>query len=277
MQNLAVNLFQGALNKLRKNLYRPYSVFDISWLKEKMLKHSHSRSISTHTYQGKYKISYSDRQAFLLSVNEIFIDEIYKFKTDNHSPYIIDCGSHIGMSLLYFSMHYKNAKIIAFEPDDFNYKLAEQNITQCNLNNVKLNNSAVWITNGEIDFDSSGDMSSSIKNAKTENSILTKCIKLRDYLDKKVDFLKMDIEGAEYEVLMDCSDKLHLIDNLFIEYHGDFNENHKLNAILDILIKNNFTYYIKEAGNIYPKPFWENEKSTYLFDVQLNIFCFKNK
>lgn len=278
MKNLFSNTISGALNRLKKSTHRPYSVFDISWLKEKYLKHSTAKNIITHTYKSKYKISFSDRSAFLLSVRELFVEEIYKFKTNNPSPYIIDCGSHIGMSLLYFSIHYKNARIRGFEPDPFNYELARKNILQCGLSNAELINAAIWINNDTVQFASSGNMASSIFQSSSEGDEKTnpiKAIRLKDILDEKVDFLKIDIEGAEYDVLMDCGDKLTNVENLFIEYHSDFNEIYKLNAILDLLVKNNFFYYIKEAGNIFPKPFWEHEKKEYSFDVQLNIFCFK--
>jgi FkbM family methyltransferase len=280
MKNFLGNLFNGIFKRIKKSLHRPYSVFNISWLKEKILKHSDNRTITSHTYNGKYKINFSDRSAFLLSVKELFIDEIYKFQTENESPYIIDCGSHIGMSLLYFSVNYKNSTIVGFEPDSFNYNIAKDNIHQCSLNNVEIINAAVWIENGNVDFLSSGDMSSSIKlneAKKNDNTEKTKCIRLRDFLEKKVDFLKIDIEGAEYEVLLDCSDRLSNVDNLFIEYHGNFNEMNKLTDILHLLVQQNFSFYIKEAGDIYSKPFWNHEKTVYNFDVQLNIFCFKNK
>jgi tRNA1(Val) A37 N6-methylase TrmN6 len=46
------------------------------------------------------------------------LDEIYNFKPSKEKPTIIDCGSNIGTSLLYFSKHYLAAKIIGFEADD---------------------------------------------------------------------------------------------------------------------------------------------------------------
>ena len=103
----------------------------------------------------------------------------------------------------------------------------------------------------------------------------TKSVRLRDLLVEKIDFLKIDIEGAEYEVLVDCEDKLSYVENLFIEYHGNYNEMYKLNKILDILIKNDFKYYIKEAGVTFEHPFYDRE-NIYDFNIQLNIFAFKN-
>ena len=86
--------------------------------------------------------------------------------------------------------------------------------------------------------------------------------------------MKIDIEGAEYEVLKDIKDKLHLIDNMFLEYHGSFNQNIQLNELLQMIVASGFKYYIKEAATVYPTPFYRNHTSE-TYDVQLNIFCFR--
>lgn len=258
---------------------RPYSKFSISWLKEKILKHSKANKNYSHLYDGKYLIHFQDPKAFLYSVRELFIDEIYKFKNDNESPYIIDCGAYIGTSILFFKKNYPNAKILAFEPDNKNLKTLTKNLQEWKFSDIQIENSAVWIENGEITFNSEGSMASKIininENIEEEKSIhRTKSVRLNDLLIEDIDFLKIDIEGAEYEVIKDCSTNLKNVKNLFIEYHGNYNEMYKLNEILNILLEQNFKYYIKEAGSIYNQPFWETT-SKYNFDVQLNIFAFK--
>lgn len=99
-------------------------------------------------------------------------------------------------------------------------------------------------------------------------------IRLKDYLHEPIDLLKLDIEGAEYEVLNDCRENLTLVKNIFIEYHGYFNKLNELNKIFDLLYNNNFSYYIKEATEVYPTPFYRHRTNN-TFDIQLNIFCFK--
>ena len=77
---------------------------------------------------------------------------------------------------------------------------------------------------------------------------------------------------------MDIADSLHRVQNLFLEYHGKFNQNHELNKILNLVTEKGFKYYIKEAAPIYQKPFLAakaNPRPDY--DVQLNIFCFRDE
>jgi FkbM family methyltransferase len=269
-------LIKGAQKKLEKVFKRELSRFDISWWQEKKLKHSSAGEIQQHIYKNKFKILFRNPKSFLLTVKELFIDEIYKFETLNKNPYIIDCGAYIGTSVLYFKTNYPSSKILAFEPDKNNFKILNQNAISWNFDNVEIINKAIWINNNSINFDSKGEMSGSINLIESQNqkANLVQTQRLCDLLDVKIDLLKIDIEGAEYEVIKDCESKLKNVEKLFIEYHGNYDEMHKLNSILNTLLANNFCYYIKEAGITYKWPFFE-KKTIYDFDVQLNIFAFR--
>ena len=71
--------------------------------------------------------------------------------------------------------------------------------------------------------------------------------RLKDYLDEPIDFLKLDIEGAETSVLLDCGDKLSNVDHLFVEYHGSPGERQDLGVILEVIQAAGFRYHIKDA------------------------------
>ena len=84
----------------------------------------------------------------------------------------------------------------------------------------------------------------------------------------------MDIEGAEFNVIMDCASQLNKIENLFLEYHGTVEETKNLQTILDLLNISGFKVYIKMAADNLEMPFIQKSTGT-PFDVQLNIFCYK--
>lgn len=96
---------------------------------------------------------------------------------------------------------------------------------------------------------------------------------MRDYLSTEIDFLKIDIEGAEYEVLKDCADLLFNVKNLFIEYHVLPNEAQHLHDILNWVNAAGFKYYIKEAWNNMTYPYMKSYNDYY--QMQLNIFCYR--
>jgi FkbM family methyltransferase len=277
MPYLLTNISKGIYYRVKKLFYRPYSIFDIGWAKEKILKHQTNPSLKHHLYKNKYKVAFTDSPTFLMSIDELFIKEFYKFRAIKDRPKIIDCGSYIGTSILYFKVNYPNAVIIGFEPDATNYSILKSNIENWNFSDTTVMNAAIWINNESISFNSVGNMSSRIETdlAENNNKKIVKCVRLNDLLNEEIDFLKIDIEGAEFAVLKDCSDNLKNVKNLFVEYHGNYNEMFKLNEILGILLRNNFKYYIKEGNVVYSKPFWEKDKIGE-YDMLLNIFAFRD-
>lgn len=65
---------------------------------------------------------------------------------------------------------------------------------------------------------------------------------------QKVSFLKLDIEGAEYEVLHECRELLGNVQNIFVEYHSFADKKQELSGILKILENAGFRYYIEHIG-----------------------------
>ena len=119
-------------------------------------------------------------------------------------------------------------------------------------------------------------MSSKIQFENSTSSKEVKALRLKDFLNRPVDFLKIDIEGAEYTVLKDIADDLPMVNNMFLEYHGDFNQNDELLHIIGIIKAAGFNFYIKEAATVYATPFYRKAQRMASYDVQLNIFCFRN-
>jgi FkbM family methyltransferase len=228
----------------------------------------------THSHNLlKHKTFFQGGLEYLHGIKEIFIDAIHDQNLPEKAT-IVDCGAHIGLSVIYLKSICPSAKIICFEPDVINYNNLEKNIKSHNLKNIDVRNEAVWIENTDLNFIQQGDMSSRIGKSDL-NGVKVKAVRLKDFLNRKIDFLKLDIEGAEYLVLKDINENLHNVDKMFIEYHGSFNQNNELLEILNIAIKSGFHFYIKEAFPIYGEPFL-HQKHSAGYDLQLNIFCFRS-
>lgn len=212
---------------------------------------------------------------FLHSVDEIFVEEVYRFTTNNPRPLIIDCGSNIGLSILYFKQLFKNAEVVAFEADPAIFKILESNLEAYNIDNIRLINAAVWKEDTSLSFESEGSVGGKIgAGATNKNRVQVPAKRLRNYLSGKVDFLKIDIEGAEYEVLKDCKDLLLNVENLFIEYHVLPNETQRLHEILEWVHAAGLRYYIREAWGNMKYPF--TKTCDFYYQLQLNIFCYRN-
>jgi len=273
MQNKSFikNSWLGLQKKINSLFTNPYKEVNLNWLKLKYYKHLPTGNLRKHSLKGKYIYFYSATE-LLHGFKEIFVEKIYK-QTLQEQPYIIDCGANIGLSVIYIKDQYPEANIVAFEPDEKNYELLSKNIASFGYTNVIARKEAVWIENTTLDFSSDASMSSKIESSGSANTNKVKAIRLKEQIDRKVDFLKIDIEGAEYAVLKDIEPTLHWVNNMFIEYHGKFSQNHELVEILSIINKSGFQFYIKEATSVYDHPFIIPKTSNLSFDVQLNIFC----
>lgn len=224
------------------------------------------------------KVVSPDAYWFLHSIDEIFLDEVYKFECNQDAPKIIDCGSNIGLSIIYFKRQFPNAEIIGFEPDPELLNYAKQNISNLGMGDkTTLVNKAVWKHNGTITFHAEGTLGGSIieNENRKEKVIEAPCIDLTTFLKRQVDFLKIDIEGAELEVLNHCKDHLHLVENMFVEFHGFKNKPQELNKLLEIISSSGFRYYIKESFPNLRFPFIEKTPKDNAYDILLNVFCYR--
>lgn len=275
MQNKSLydKLKSDLTHKFQKLFYNPYGKLGISWLDKRLLKYKKNNvEKNIKLLDGQFYF-YGTEELFH-GIHEIFVDEIYKLNLTS-PKYIIDCGSNIGLSILYLKKQFPECKVIGFEPDSNNFSLLQKNVNSYQLKDVELHKSAVWTENTKLNFANEGTMSSSISTESDKNTIMVDAVRLKDFMDRNIDFLKIDIEGAEYQVLKDIQDKLHLVENAFIEYHGSFRQNNELTEIFNIIQSAGFHYYIKEAAPIYDTPFDRSINRKANFDVQLNIFCFR--
>jgi FkbM family methyltransferase len=268
------NVVRGVQGRLKGLSAGNHKKAGLNWYKVKYLKHLPSGKEQVYHF-ADHKIYFKNGPELLHSLKEIFVDEIYNIQFHKPDPYIIDCGANIGLSVLYQLSRYPGARIIAFEPDRNNFVHLEQNIRPKGSSKVSLLNEAVWKEDTILHFLAEGNMGSKISQEITQNSTIeVKAARLKNLLVEKIDFLKLDIEGAEYEVIKDCTDNLHMADHLFVEFHGYFTRMNELNEILQIIEKNGFAFYIREADTVYPTPFSRGSKKPQ-YDLQLNIFCFK--
>lgn len=259
---------------LKKNLFN--SDYGLSIFSIKYLKHLPSGE-NIRSIDFKHgKIYYSSAADLYHSLEELFADKIY-LQLLKENSYIIDCGSNIGLSAIYLKSICPTATIELFEPDNKNFELLKKNVASCGLQNVVLHNKAIWKGNTILHFKNQGTLASRVDTTAKSEGTKVEAIRLRDLMTREIDFLKMDIEGAEYPVVKDIEDKLYLVKNFFLEYHGKFEENDQLIEMLDIVRKVGFKFYIKEAGFVHRTPFYRPDDGIErVYDVQLNIFCFRN-
>ena len=227
-----------------------------------------------HVFEKPFR--YNDGKSFFNTYEEIFQNNIYQFNPDTDRNIILDCGANIGLSVLYFSTRYPKHEIIAFEPDPSIFLILQENVRTFQLSNVTLHNKAVWDKEETLTFYTDNGMGGRVENSYSGQKPTTiDAVRLRDFISPHVDFLKIDIEGAEDTVLHHCSDKLNEVNNIFFEYHNDVKKEQSLHQLLELVKNQGFQYHIKDSATR-ARPFVDTELICEAFDMAINVFCYKN-
>lgn len=222
-----------------------------------------------------YHINIVDGPSFVFQYKEIFFTRVYQFDSNSKAPVIFDCGANIGLSCIYFKSLFPAAKVTAFEADPFIAGVLSDNLQQNNIPDVEVIARAVWTDEAGITFYTDNSDGGSVFGEGGGSSVTVPTVRLRSMLEQAgtVDFLKMDIEGAEVAVIKDCDGALTGVRNIFIEYHSFNKTQQGLGDILEILQRNGFRYFIESATER-ATPF-VNKGAGEVMDMQLNVYAYK--
>ena len=196
-------------------------------------------------FLGSLKINclYNKHIGFL--VKEIFLEKVYEVKNNVEVKTILDFGSNIGLSLVYFKLRFPFAAIEAYEPDKESFKLLQKNISQNNFNNISAYEMAV---SNKLGFLFAADVvekasvnSQFVGDGKDENSkVVAKDIE--DILNKNFDIVKMDIEGGEWNLFRKIVDEnlITKANHWFVEFHEVEKNKKQFGEILNCFEKNGY-------------------------------------
>lgn len=159
---------------------------------------------------------------------------------------IVDLGANVGYTVAHFAFLYPQARIIAVEMDSDNIKLAIRN-TRFFQPRCVLIHAAVWPTNGQVAYEACGEWGFHVVGEEADRSSNTKMAPARtldgileEYKLETVDYLKMDIEGAEANVLQ-CSMKwINRVKSMKVEVHPIFNPAATIENCSNLLVSSGF-------------------------------------
>lgn len=163
---------------------------------------------------------------------------------------VIDIGAHVGAFTIYSATRAKNIFVFSYEPMLENFLILEKNINSNNLNNVRIFRLAIAKKAGKrrLVADQTNDSGASF--FITGNvSEMVECLTLEDVFNsngiENCDFMKIDCEGAEYEILYHTPDKIFKkINRIALEYHipnSSPRYNHK--ALMKFLIRHGYSVF----------------------------------
>lgn len=195
----------------------------------------------------------------------IVYDKIWEPETTKLIKNIIhegDVGIDLGANIGYFTMLMANlvgtsGKIFSFEPEPQNFEILQKNIKQNHLKNVVANQSAIGDINGKIKLYLSNTNAGWHKvfpkqfidyEVSDKNIDVKICSLDKEFIDKKIDFIKMDIEGYEWNAIKGGKKILE--------------ENHDVKLIFE------FFPMALRANNVKP-----DTVLTYLLDIGFHIYA----
>jgi FkbM family methyltransferase len=230
-------------------------------LKRVLLVDMMKRPITTDRVLG-LSVSFSNFAVFVELFRDIFLFNSYCFSARTSSPFVIDCGSNIGMATLFFKRRYPDCQVIAFEPDSRAFELLERNVKANNMTDVQLEKAALSSSEGTTDLYYDPNQAYSLRTSTRIRMLArpspgherVRTVLLSSFIDKEVDLLKMDVEGDEQAILedLDRSQKIALVREMIIEYHHHIEKREdKLSSFLGILEANNFGYQITSEDRLY--------------------------
>jgi FkbM family methyltransferase len=176
-----------------------------------------------------YALSGTNKTELKNLIHDIFVTQIYKIDLGTTAPVIIDGGAHLGTAALYFKSRYKNATITCVEPHPETAKLLAHNLHQNRLDNISTITAALAKEVGERPFyfdetpdrwySTAGFIAKSWNHTQHSQKSVVPTIPLASLITGPINLLKLDIEGAEEEVIAAARQKLPLIRHAIIECH----------------------------------------------------------
>lgn len=186
------------------------------------------RGTSSGTLMEKFlgfEVYFFDYGTLINQYEEIFVRQVYRTTRLKPDALIVDCGSNIGLSVLYFHRRYPHSRMIAFEPDRAVFDLLKRNTEKNSISNCVIFRTAL------ADYSGNGKLFSPMYGKGSLNSSLVKnygaqvtevpVSRLSDFIHCEVDLLKIDTEGSEAAILNDLiqTHAIRKVHRIVIEFH----------------------------------------------------------
>ena len=178
---------------------------------------------------------------------EIWYRDEYGLRTDPLPPgaSVIDVGANIGMFALFAAKDAGAARVLAYEPFPDSFALLHRNAEQNHLDAITPRPLALAGQAGTRELFLAGRHGTNSLFGGGDDTLRVECLTLADALAResieRCHFLKLDCEGAEYEILLQAPPTvLERIDRIALEYH-DAKTTHTHGELRAWLERNGFT------------------------------------
>lgn len=181
------------------------------------------------------------------ALKEVFVDQEYKFLSpilsEQKKPVLVDVGAHIGTFSLWCFQQNPMIQIYSIEANPESYKILTKNLEKnIPFDSFSTINKAAWDSDSFLKIKTDGD--SMGNKVSKEGTVEVQGIDFKDLVDpiltkyKKIDIMKIDIEGAEESFLQKSDNYFSRIERIVIELHPDYCDTNFVQKKLSNFYKN---------------------------------------
>lgn len=178
-------------------------------------------------------------------VEELIVGHAYSvWAPSTEAPLIVDAGANIGMATLYFKRLFPRARVISIEPNPISLECLQKNAAA--LDGVEVV-AAALSADGRPLWLSGEHAMATVDTQQGSGAVAVESRRLQSLVpaEETIDILKLDVEGAELEVLQDAGvDLLKRVDQLLAEIHLYYGRPDPLPPILSLLAEAGHRYRI---------------------------------
>jgi len=199
-----------------------------------------------------------------------YVEIINEYFSEDDINVILEVGALDAKDSLFFKKHFPNSNVYAIEglPDNYNTYMS-------NLSDITCINAVINNYDGVTEYhvkNTNGIHSIFDRGSKYGTKIITlPCYKLKtlceNYNIEKIDMMKIDVEGATYQILKSMDDMLENVKIMHIEAetHPYFKNQILLNDVFDFLTNKNFklielSYVVIDEHGKQSDSVWINKK-----------------
>lgn len=196
---------------------------------------------------------------------EVFVRDGYKpLAPLPANARVLDLGANLGMTCLYLAGIMRGGRITAVEASPRTFPLLQRNLDRLRRRTgiaIDALNVAVADARGELTFWEDATRSANVANTAFRDiggfadagrftPLRVPAVTLRDLLDGPVDFLKCDVEGAEYRILTPDLIAPARIAQLAVEFHDTGRNREAFAAIIDTALRHGYVVHDRDRGPV---------------------------
>ena len=202
-------------------------------------------------YLFYFRENTADEDQLKLDLNMFFLPE-YFLKSDD---IIIDIGAHIGTFTIPIADKVSDGYVYSIEPCKESFEYLMKNISLNGLKNISAHNIALTNFKGttKLYYNPKGNWGDTITKKFSDEGEIINTNTLENFLIenniKYCDFIKVNCEGAEFEIFLNSSKEvLSKIKLILISYHCDLNKEYNQKKLIKHLIRCGFKTSVRNMS-----------------------------